>query len=352
MPWRSEHTRHSLVAGAFGVAHGPKEVIALRLALQRACARFDDERVCKFHRLGASPDGGPRLGASHDGAKSAAVVHEPGWHSISRLYWNATFCLQPPGDAVSRKAIIDSLVLGCIPVLFHRGQAEQWPWHWGTWGHDASVLIDMDAILKKRVDPIEALQAIPPAQVARMRRVLAANVHVMQYSAVDTAALPTALTSGVRRGGRLAQHGAQHGVFHDAFDVALGHAWARADDALAVEGGWHMQQANGAALDAALDLFDREPRTGSWGGPNTGSCMRTWGGPGDCARSGAGTWGVGVDGMWSLDDCAERCRRCARCQWVSLSHAHQQCDWYNTCNTSKLRRNFGAETFKTRRVKL
>ena len=58
---------------------------------------------------------------------------EPAWHSIARLYWNSTFCLQPQGDAVSRKAIVDSLLLGCIPVLFHEGQAQQWPWHWGSW---------------------------------------------------------------------------------------------------------------------------------------------------------------------------------------------------------------------------
>lgn len=85
--------------------------------------------------------------------------------------------------------------------------------------------------------------------------------------------------------------------------------------------------------------------------------MRTWGVPGDCERGQAGTWRVGVDmgslgggPIWSIDDCTERCRRCSRCQWISLSHAHQQCDWYSSCNTSKLRRNFGAETFKTRRV--
>ena len=48
------------------------------------------------------------------------------------------------------QAIVDSLVLGCIPVLFHVGQARQWPWHWGAWQRDASVVFDMDAINGRR----------------------------------------------------------------------------------------------------------------------------------------------------------------------------------------------------------
>ena len=59
----------------------------------------------------------------------------------------------PTGDAVSRKAIVDSLVLGCIPVLFHRGQAEQWPWHWGAWHQNASVRIDPDEVARRRLVP-------------------------------------------------------------------------------------------------------------------------------------------------------------------------------------------------------
>ena len=44
----------------------------------------------------------------------------------AQLYWDATFCLQPGGDTISRKAILDALLLGCVPVLFHKGQRAQW----------------------------------------------------------------------------------------------------------------------------------------------------------------------------------------------------------------------------------
>uniref|UniRef100_A0A7S2D7L8 Apple domain-containing protein n=1 Tax=Haptolina brevifila TaxID=156173 RepID=A0A7S2D7L8_9EUKA len=91
---------------------------------------------------------------------------------------------------------------------------------------------------------------------------------------------------------------------------------------------------------------------GSWGGSNTGTCMRTYGTSGDCERGQSGTWRVGAEhGLLSIDDCSERCRRCNRCRWIAHSHAHRQCDWFNVCNTSKLRHMYGAETFKLRLIK-
>ena len=42
-------------------------------------------------------------------------------------------------DSVTRKATLDALLLGCIPVLFHQGQVDQWDWHWGAWVRNATV---------------------------------------------------------------------------------------------------------------------------------------------------------------------------------------------------------------------
>ena len=404
LPWRSRHVRSVLVAGAFGLIHSSrmdKDVTLLRRALTTVCARAA-ERDCRYHRLELLDNHGR---ASHPPPPldaAAAVPREPRWHAISRLYWDATFCLQPPGDAVSRKAIIDSLLLGCIPVLFHRGQQEQWPWHWGSWRENASVLIEGDDVIKKRLNPIEVLKAIPPDRIRSMQRTIAANAHQMQYAAVDTALLDTALLdtaleapSDVRPSAeakaRLTQASASAATtsspastgtasassikgaseperrrLPDAFDIALSQAWMRATDRATIEAGWRTQRVEGAALEAALDIFDREPKYGSWGGSNVGMCKRTKKRPGDCEVGDSGTWVLGPGsqdvflprGLWSLDDCTESCRRCARCRWIALSHAHNQCDWYNSCNTSKLLRTrgmlrrTGADTFKTRLVKL
>ena len=48
------------------------------------------------------------------------VLSRDSWQdfgSEARLYRDSTFCLLPPGDIVSRKAIFDMLLAGCIPVL-------------------------------------------------------------------------------------------------------------------------------------------------------------------------------------------------------------------------------------------
>ena len=35
------------------------------------------------------------------------------------MFQNSIFCLQPPGDAYTRRSTFDSMLAGCIPVFFH-----------------------------------------------------------------------------------------------------------------------------------------------------------------------------------------------------------------------------------------
>ena len=37
---------------------------------------------------------------------------------LSAIKLQSIFCAEPPGDSVTRKSLIDSIVLGCIPVIF------------------------------------------------------------------------------------------------------------------------------------------------------------------------------------------------------------------------------------------
>jgi len=41
----------------------------------------------------------------------------------------STYCAHPPGDTPSRKGIIDSIVMGCVPVLFIEAQMDLWRAH-------------------------------------------------------------------------------------------------------------------------------------------------------------------------------------------------------------------------------
>lgn len=39
---------------------------------------------------------------------------------ILSTYMNSTFCIQPPGDSATRRGFFDSLIAGCIPIIFSR----------------------------------------------------------------------------------------------------------------------------------------------------------------------------------------------------------------------------------------
>lgn len=44
------------------------------------------------------------------------------------LFRKAIFCPAPPGDSITRKSIFDSLLAGCIPVIFAKASISQYLW--------------------------------------------------------------------------------------------------------------------------------------------------------------------------------------------------------------------------------
>ena len=234
-----------------------------------------------------------------------------------RAYWDATFCLQPPGDDLMRKGIVDALLLGCIPVLFHPGQRQQWPFHWGHWVANATVLLDWRAIIDGKMDWAAALRAIPKEEVEAMRATIAKNAHRMQYSAVDTASL--------RSGGGLA-------VRDDAFDEALSGAWRNARDA----------ERSGAV--AAGRWRQRMHLRGA----GVGYCSFTAPGAGDCTAGSSGAWAFGAfKDVRTLAGCRHRCRTCARCKYVSHSTLAKECGWFEKCDLRNLKLRDNGEAWLT-----
>ena len=49
------------------------------------------------------------------------------------MQMHALLRLQPIGDSCGRKGIVDALLVGCIPVLFHECQRHLWQLNWGAW---------------------------------------------------------------------------------------------------------------------------------------------------------------------------------------------------------------------------
>lgn len=102
-----------------------------------------------------------------------------------KLYHRATFCLQPAGDGLTRKGIVDALTVGCIPVVFHSEVLKAWRWHWGSWAADATVTFDVDAVVAGKLDVVAELARLPEARVVRMQRVIARHARRMQYASSD-----------------------------------------------------------------------------------------------------------------------------------------------------------------------
>lgn len=238
-PWRSSHPRGILVGWASNLRHAygaafSSQLNAMRDALHRSCEGANDKQLCSHLPLSPTP--------TYKKLYDLKLVKQ-----TSALYWNTTFCLQPIGDACTRKAIIDGLLLGCIPVLFHPCQHLQWPWHWGGWFRRASVSLEISLYSRARaatgadatnfsqkelpVDVVEELQRVPPSRIASMQRTIAEYAHCMHYTVPFTNATTSDVHDGTHRAARIRSrssyysHEGKLGDVPDAFEISLQGAW-------------------------------------------------------------------------------------------------------------------------------
>lgn len=77
---------------------------------------------------------------------------------VNTLFLSSTFCLQPSGDSPTRKGIFDSLLAGCIPILFTNSSAyTQYMWHLPQNGSLYSVFFDGDEVIHGHVNIFSTL---------------------------------------------------------------------------------------------------------------------------------------------------------------------------------------------------
>ncbi|XP_055821516.1 xyloglucan-specific galacturonosyltransferase 1-like [Solanum dulcamara] len=90
--------------------------------------------------------------------------------SIIELFMESEFCLQPPGDSPTRKSVFDSLISGCIPVIFDPFTAYyQYSWHLPEDHKKYSVFIDQEDVRRMKVNVVERLMQIPTKERENMR---------------------------------------------------------------------------------------------------------------------------------------------------------------------------------------
>ncbi|CAJ1927899.1 unnamed protein product [Sphenostylis stenocarpa] len=91
--------------------------------------------------------------------------------SVIKLFVESEFCLQPPGDSPTRKSVFDSLISGCIPVLFDPFTAYyQYPWHLPHDHDKYSVFVDKKEVTQMNVNVVERLANISLRERENMRR--------------------------------------------------------------------------------------------------------------------------------------------------------------------------------------
>lgn len=348
VPWRHRHARHVHVAAAFGTGHGSPLIVALRQRLKDLCTGARDAEgttACVY----TSP---PSKSHKH----AASPASQPPFHvTAAQLYWNATFCLMPGGDSATRKATLDALLLGCIPVLFHQGQVEQWIWHWGSWRDEATITFNHSDVMataaETTLDPIARLIAMDEKRIVRMQRAISAHAHLMHWASPGNAnSVSTAFDDGSR--------GFTHDAEPDAFDVTLRSVALRAADAAIVARGREVQDSKGTQRAMALEGFVNV--TADFAAAE-GLCKLSTGAftKATCVGSGNDifSWTEHTRpkpllraGVPTVEACISLCQQCQRCQWVSYSLMLKLCSWSPSCDVGNLDRRYEMWTYKSFRL--
>lgn len=100
---------------------------------------------------------------------------------------SSTFCLQPPGDSSTRKGFFDSILLGCIPVIFRRGTYER-VWKGQVELEELAVILDERELLDGvGEDVVERLRAVAEDVVKAKRAAMALMADRVQYALPQSA---------------------------------------------------------------------------------------------------------------------------------------------------------------------
>jgi len=100
------------------------------------------------------------------------------------VYANATFCLHPAGDAETRKGIFDSLLLGCIPVVFSPEVLHRvYGWHFSREdGENVALYIPAEDVITHAVDIPTLLRNVSQYEVAKKQKAIERFAASIQYA--------------------------------------------------------------------------------------------------------------------------------------------------------------------------
>jgi hypothetical protein len=113
--------------------------------------------------------------------------HKIDGHRPLQIAQQSVFCFQPTGDLMTRKGLFDSLLQGCIPVVFDPLTASvMYTWHWNEqlW-EDISISFPFHRVAFRHLDPVQALVNLwhhNQSWIESKQKLLRSHVFELQYS--------------------------------------------------------------------------------------------------------------------------------------------------------------------------
>jgi hypothetical protein len=178
-----------------------------------------------------------------------------GYHPLE-VSAKSIFCFQPIGDLMTRKGLFDSLLQGCIPVIFDSLTAPvMYTWHWSeSFWYDISIELPFHPTAFRVNDPIILLQNLYRNQsdlVKRKQALIKAKVFELHY------ALDGRHYDYESSGEEIPKHwprNADGTAMRDAYDISMDHilGWhsGRVPD---IRNGTVPECWNGAEVDKTLN---------------------------------------------------------------------------------------------------
>ena len=108
-------------------------------------------------------------------------------HRYTTIPWmrRSIFCLQPPGDSPTRKSFYDSILSGCIPVIFKLKFPTEYPFSDKLNYSDFTYTIDEKLISRYNKSVLDIVKSIPREKVVSMHERLLQVAKWFQYSVPD-----------------------------------------------------------------------------------------------------------------------------------------------------------------------
>ena len=108
-------------------------------------------------------------------------------HRMTTIPWmvNSIFCVQAPGDSPTRKSFYDSILSGCIPIIFKEKYNITYPFQDLLDYRDFTVTVSATQIIDKNDLLIDIINQIPSAEVSKLHENLLRVAKWFQYSLSD-----------------------------------------------------------------------------------------------------------------------------------------------------------------------